>query len=180
MIIGGLIEDIDRTSTQKVPFFGDVPVMGKLFASNSSENSTTDILMTITPVIIRSQDIPEPSVSGFWSGTNDQVSLEPPAAEAIRSESAFKQIPDEDYVMVTADDAFLPSDRYFSIQAYSYPKEKNARQKAEEIKAMGYQTWVRPARIKDRGTNYRCTWGSTKVYPGPKKPGNPSGKRAIP
>ena len=164
VIIGGLIEDIDRNSTQKVPFFGDVPVMGKLFASNSSENSTTDILMTITPVIIRSQDIPEPSVSGFWSGTNDQVSLEPPAAEAIRSESAFKQMPDKDYVMVTADDAFLPSDRYFSIQAYSYPKEKNARQKAEEIKAMGYQTWVRPARIKDRGTNYRVYVGQYEGY----------------
>jgi general secretion pathway protein D len=169
VIIGGLIEDRDRIDTQKVPMFGDMPVLGRLFSSNSSEASKTDILMSITPVIIRSQDIPESSVSGFWSGSSAQVSMEPPASESIKQDMAYKDMPDEDYVMVTADEAFLPSDRYFSIQAHSYPDEEKARKKAGQIAAMGYETWVRPAQIQGKGTYFRVFVGQYEGYTAARK-----------
>jgi general secretion pathway protein D len=164
VIIGGLIEDEDRTTIQKIPWIGEVPVLGKLFSTESSEVVKTDILMTITPVIIRTQDIPEQNISGFWSGNEKQVSLEVPAEEKIIKETDFNDFPDEDYVMVVAEEQFLPSDNYFSIQVYSTMDEAEAKRRSNELKAMEYKTWIRPFEIKDKGTFYRIFVGQYGSY----------------
>ena len=74
VIIGGLIQDEDRATIRKIPLAGDVPVLGRLFSSKYSEVAETDILMSITPVIIRRQDIPKQEIAEFWSGTQKQAS----------------------------------------------------------------------------------------------------------
>ncbi|MCD4721224.1 MAG: tetratricopeptide repeat protein [Desulfobacula sp.] len=164
VIIGGLIEDEDRTTIQKIPWIGEVPVLGKLFSNENSEVVKTDILMTITPVIIRNQDIPEANISGFWSGNEKQVSLELPAEEKIIKETDFNDFPDEDYIMVIAEEQFLPSDNYFSIQVYSSKDEADAQKRSKELKAMEYKTWIRPFEIKDKGTFYRLFVGQYGSY----------------
>ena len=164
VIIGGLIEDAERTTTQVIPWIGEMPVLGSLFSTESSEVVKTDILMTITPVIIRNQDIPEADISGFWSGNEKQVSLELPAEEKIIKETDFKDSPDEDYIMVVAEEQFLPSDNYFSIQVYSSKDEADAQIRSQELKTMEYKTWIRPVEIKDKGTFYRIFVGQYTSY----------------
>jgi general secretion pathway protein D len=159
VIIGGLIEDQDRITTRKIPFLGEMPAMGRLFSSENTEQRETDILLTITPVVIRNQDIPPMEASGFWSGTHDRVSMKPPAAENIKADLLFNEMPDESFIKQTVDDVFLPSDDYFSIQAYSFPDEAQAKHKADQLTEMGYQTWIRPAQIKDKETWYRVFVG---------------------
>ena len=124
----------------------------------------TDILMTITPVIIRNQDIPETNISGFWSGNEKQVSLGLPAEEKIIKETDFNDSPDEDYIMMVAEDKFLPSDDYFSIQVYSFKDEADAQARSQELKSMEYKTWIRPVEIKDKGTFYRIFVGQYGSY----------------
>jgi general secretion pathway protein D len=164
VIIGGLIEDRDRISTQKIPFLGEMPALGRLFSTENTEKLETDILLAITPVVIRNQDIPPKEASGFWSGTLDRVSMEPPAAEIIKAEQLFNERPDEDFIKQTVDDVFLPGNDYFSIQAYSFPDEAEAKQKADQLAVMDYQTWIRPAQIEGKGTWYRVFVGQYRGY----------------
>lgn len=70
-ILGGLIQEEDRRNNVKVPGLGDVPVMGKLFSANSDEDLRNEILLTITPRIIRTQEIPPENHLNFFSGVKN-------------------------------------------------------------------------------------------------------------
>lgn len=164
VIIGGLIEDEDRTTIQRIPFVGEIPVIGRLFSNENSEVVKTDILMTITPVIIRAKDIPETDISGFWSGNEKQVSLKVPAQEKIIQETDFNDFPDKDYVIMGADEEFLPNDNFFSIQVYSSRGEVDAENRSEELENMGYETWIRLGQTKDKGSFHRVFAGQYNSY----------------
>ncbi len=166
VIIGGLIEDEDRTTIQKIPWVGEVPVIGKLFSSEDSELVNTDILMTITPVIIRGKDVPERNVSEFWSGSSQEISLEKPSEEKIIEDTSFNEFPAEDYIMAEAEDEFLPSDAYFSIQVYSTKIEEDAKNKLKELENLEYKTWIRPREIGEKGIFYRVFVGQYDSYKG--------------
>jgi general secretion pathway protein D len=53
VVIGGLIQDQDTVTENKVPFLGDIPGLGWLFKSTSKERTKTDLLIVLTPRIIR-------------------------------------------------------------------------------------------------------------------------------
>ena len=52
-MLAGLIRDEERTSLAGVPGLSDLPVIGRLFAYNKKETQETDIILTLTPRIIR-------------------------------------------------------------------------------------------------------------------------------
>jgi general secretion pathway protein D len=74
VIIGGLISDDERKSVQRIPLLGDIPIFGSLFSNYNTSNTQTDILMAITPIIIRSQEIPSQDVTQIWSGKEGNFS----------------------------------------------------------------------------------------------------------
>lgn len=59
LIIGGLIKKEDRKTVKKVPLLGDIPLIGRLFSSNSSEDVKSELIIFITPHII-SGDVTQP------------------------------------------------------------------------------------------------------------------------
>jgi general secretion pathway protein D len=69
VIIGGLIKDEERKTRFKIPVLGDIPILGKLFASADDGTIKTDILMSITPNIVRGMELPDKDSQAFWSGT---------------------------------------------------------------------------------------------------------------
>jgi len=78
VVIGGLLENINKEDISGVAGLVDVPILGKIFSSNTvGPNSKRELVMTLTPHIVRSMDIPEKSVSSFWSGTEEAYSTEP-------------------------------------------------------------------------------------------------------
>ncbi|MEA1969825.1 MAG: SPOR domain-containing protein [Thermodesulfobacteriota bacterium] len=164
VIIGGLINDEDRSTLQKVPLLGEIPAIGKLFSSNSSETINTDILMTITPVIIRAQDVPENDSNGFWSGKEQNISLKEPFESKNDAETMFMDYPDEDYIMAVSDNEFLPGDTYFSIQVNSFRDVKDAMVRAMELEKMGYKTWTEKADIPGKGIYHRVFVGQYHGY----------------
>jgi general secretion pathway protein D len=164
VIIGGLISDEDRSTIQKIPLLGEIPSIGRLFSSENSEVLKTDILMTITPVIIRNQDIPEQNITEFWTGSEKEIALEEPVEEKIIKETDFNDVPEEDYIMVVAEDEFLPNDEYFSIQIYSSKDEVDAKEQSEILQEIGYDTWVRSVQIEGKGTFYRIFAGQYTSY----------------
>jgi pilus assembly protein CpaC len=53
LIIAGLIEHDKKTNISKVPYVGDIPYVGGLFRTTSYSNSETDLVMSVTPQIVR-------------------------------------------------------------------------------------------------------------------------------
>ena len=93
VIIGGLINDNERRSVRKIPGVGDFPAIGSMFSNRDDQETKTDVLMVITPVVIRSQEIPGTEATEIWSGSEDRWSLEAPYG--IEQEPQFHETPQE-------------------------------------------------------------------------------------
>jgi len=67
-ILAGLIRDDERTTMESVPGLSDIPLIGRLFARNKSERTETDIVITLTPHIVRVLDVTENDLRPFRVG----------------------------------------------------------------------------------------------------------------
>jgi general secretion pathway protein D len=54
--IGGLIKDNVSVSTSKVPFLGDIPILGWLFRNKLTKTTKTNLILFLTPYIIKDKD----------------------------------------------------------------------------------------------------------------------------
>lgn len=84
-LLAGLIRDNERTVLRGVPGLSDIPVIGRLFASNERETQETDIVLMLTPRIIRVLDLTEedlrPFLAGRGGGAGSMMDL--PSAQPI-------------------------------------------------------------------------------------------------
>ncbi len=55
LAIGGLLNDDERRTIEKIPLLGDLPVIGNLFRSNSRARAKTNLMVFIRPTILRSR-----------------------------------------------------------------------------------------------------------------------------
>jgi general secretion pathway protein D len=53
VVIGGLIQDSDDVSVQKVPFLGDIPGLGWLFKTTTKSRKKTNLMILLTPHIVK-------------------------------------------------------------------------------------------------------------------------------
>ena len=90
-IIGGLLEDSVNKSKQKIWLIGDIPVIGPMLSSNNDSKTKGELILAITPRIVRSLMVPDSDVSSFWSGREDEPS-------ATNPYSIFTSEPDFDKV----------------------------------------------------------------------------------
>jgi len=68
-VLAGLINDNETRSTDKIPLLGDIPLLGRLFGSRQDNNTKTEIVLSITPRIIRNIQRPTLQVAEFDAGT---------------------------------------------------------------------------------------------------------------
>jgi type IV pilus assembly protein PilQ len=52
VVIGGIFEQVDRTDVAKVPFLGDLPVLGHLFKTTTTTQNKTELLIFLTPKVV--------------------------------------------------------------------------------------------------------------------------------
>ena len=67
-MLAGLIRDEERTIASGLPGLSDLPLIGRLFAANRKEARQTDIIMTLTPHIVRVLDLSESDLRPFRVG----------------------------------------------------------------------------------------------------------------
>jgi general secretion pathway protein D len=67
-MLAGLIRDEERTVLSGVPGLSDLPLVGRLFASTHKETQQTDIILTLTPHIVRVLDLSEEDLRPFLLG----------------------------------------------------------------------------------------------------------------
>jgi len=56
VVLGGLIRDSDRRSTNGVPFLQNLPIIGSLFSGRNRERLRTELIVLMTPSVVRNQD----------------------------------------------------------------------------------------------------------------------------
>lgn len=74
-ILAGLLRDTERKSMQGFPILSEVPVLKEIFSGNKKEIEQTDIVLTLTPRIIRFPDIREEDLETVWVGTAQRPEL---------------------------------------------------------------------------------------------------------
>ncbi|WP_350339182.1 cohesin domain-containing protein [Geomonas sp. Red32] len=77
-IIGGLIQKSKTDSKQKIFLLGDIPFLGSLFTNTNDSAGKSEILLAITPRIVRGVTVPEGDVAAFWSGREEEPSTNKP------------------------------------------------------------------------------------------------------
>jgi general secretion pathway protein D len=92
-VLAGLINSEDRKSSASMPGLGDLPLIGRLFSSNGDDNRKTEIILSITPHIIRNIQRPEVELAEFWSGTDDTMRNKPFTLQAVGMVNSGTTIP---------------------------------------------------------------------------------------
>lgn len=87
-VLAGLINDEDRSTASKVPGMGDLPVLGRLFSTHRDDNQKTEIVLSITPHLIRNLKRPDARASEFWSGSETTLRAAPLVLQQAKASAA--------------------------------------------------------------------------------------------
>ena len=74
-ILAGLLRDTERKSIQGFPLLSQLPVLKEIFSGNTKEVEQTDIILTLTPRIIRFPEVLAEDLERVWSGTAQRPEL---------------------------------------------------------------------------------------------------------
>lgn len=72
-VLAGLINHEDSSTGNRVPGLGDIPILGRLFGSQSDDKKKTEIVLSITPRLVRNIRRPDSAFSEFDSGTESSL-----------------------------------------------------------------------------------------------------------
>ncbi len=74
-ILGGLISNEDRSAANRVPGLGDLPIAGRMFSSQRDDYQRTELILAITPRIVRTANRPDISQAELWIGSEANTRL---------------------------------------------------------------------------------------------------------
>jgi hypothetical protein len=77
-LLAGLLRETERKTLKGVPGISHVPVLRDLFASNDKEITQTDIVMLLTPHIVRTHELSQRDFSPIYIGTQQNLGLAGP------------------------------------------------------------------------------------------------------
>jgi general secretion pathway protein D len=102
-MLAGLINDQERKTVKGVPGLSDIPGVGALFTHTANETQETDVILTLTPHIIRVLDLSEKDLQAFRVGRDQSgfvgaavdlpIAPLPPADPAQQPAPALQQQP---------------------------------------------------------------------------------------
>jgi general secretion pathway protein D len=93
-LLAGLISRDERTSSSRLPGLGDLPVAGRLFASQRDESQRTELVLAITPRVLRNTRRAEASETELWVGTEMTPRLRPIGGGLVRTPDSASGVPD--------------------------------------------------------------------------------------
>nr|WP_199306787.1 type IV pilus secretin family protein [Pseudanabaena sp. FACHB-2040] len=70
LLLSGIIQESERTTVNKIPILGDLPILGALFRSTVNQNQRNELIVLLTPQILDDSD---QSVYGYTYTPSEQV-----------------------------------------------------------------------------------------------------------
>ena len=77
-LLAGLLREQDRQTLKGIPGLMNVPILGRLFSSNDQSVTTTDIVMLLTPRIVRGHELTQQDLSPIHIGTQGNIGVTGP------------------------------------------------------------------------------------------------------
>jgi general secretion pathway protein D len=107
-LLAGLIKRDDTNSKAGVAGIFDIPGVGDVFSTRNTDREETDIVLTLTPYIVRIPDIQEDDLQTLWVGTEDNMRLRGP----VRGVMGVSPFADPDDGVAAPDIAPNPAKAY--------------------------------------------------------------------
>jgi len=82
-ILAGLIQDSDTRTANTIPGLGDIPVLGHLFGTHHADRQKDEIVLSITPRIIRMQPRAASDMTEFWYGSESRTRTRPYSSDSL-------------------------------------------------------------------------------------------------
>ena len=73
--MAGLIRTDENNSENGVPGLSEIPLIGRLFSNKRTDAQRTDVILTLTPHIIRNAEITEDDLQPIWVGTEANITF---------------------------------------------------------------------------------------------------------
>lgn len=86
-VLAGLINNEDRRTANKIPGLGDIPLLNRLFGSQKDDRQKTEIVLSITPRLIRNVRRPDIQAAEFTTGTESSLGGRPLTLSAPNQKS---------------------------------------------------------------------------------------------
>ena len=88
IMIAGLLEAEDSRNVEQVPALGSIPVLGRLFRSPETESSRRELVITVTPEVVKTENATESAAANPDSST---PSMKAPQASEMNRGDALEQ-----------------------------------------------------------------------------------------
>ena len=96
-LLAGLLREDDRTTLRGFPGMTKVPILRKLFGDTDETVRTTDIVMLLTPRIVRGHELTQRDISPIYIGTQTNFGLtDPPPLIAPQPDAGVPDTPEPD------------------------------------------------------------------------------------
>ncbi|MDH4259668.1 MAG: cohesin domain-containing protein [Gammaproteobacteria bacterium] len=89
-VLAGLIQDTDRRTSNRIPGLGDIPIVGRLFGTRNDDAEKSEIVLSITPRIIRAQSRPSSDNIEFYYGTDANQRAVPLGAGSVAGAASVR------------------------------------------------------------------------------------------
>jgi pilus assembly protein CpaC len=124
--IGGLLDNRETKTFQKIPFIGDVPILGKFFQSISKTRNNTELMVIVTPEIVApipaGQPLPALKYPDKFLPSNSNIPMTTPGADVTGAKApapAPPTMPVEKLIQSMQPEQPLITDSGFSTGSYS-------------------------------------------------------------
>ncbi len=87
-LLAGLISKQESSSSQRVPGLGDLPIAGRLFSTQRDDGQRTELVLAITPHILRSAPRPDLAQAEMWIGSELHARLRPSPEQRAQMQTA--------------------------------------------------------------------------------------------
>ena len=141
-ILGGLISNEDRTASNRVPGLGDLPLAGRLFSSQRDDFQRTELVLAITPRIIRPAPRPGVAQAELWIGSEANMRLRA-APQALPMEQVISGA-----AGATGANYFAPPSSIAPFTAMATTNSSVARSVPSSLPNDVQLRWAAPAEVK--------------------------------
>jgi general secretion pathway protein D len=73
--LAGLIRNDESNTDRGFPGLSEIPIIGRLFSNKRTEGQRTDVILTMTPHIIRNAQITQEDLEPIWVGTEQNITF---------------------------------------------------------------------------------------------------------
>ncbi len=102
VVLAGLISEEDRKTRESVPGVDDIPLIGDALSNTETDKITTEVILVVTPHIVRKLNPPQLAKQTMWSGTAQNYStkrqfpINEPGSTSFYNEggTGFSSMPD--------------------------------------------------------------------------------------